>query len=263
MTQQYATPPVWQPPQQQYGRGYGVSDISIDTLNSDIANLITASKAEFARDPLNGSIQTRLKALLDLQSILQREKLPPDQIALIRDQVQQLSIAAKPQPPPTPVVPPPAPVIVSQPPAQQPTLASLLGGSDALAALLARASATPQPPTPQNQPVLPVRSPQPSYIKPQYPPIPPPVVPAATPTPVADPNSLLERLRAAGMLPALPGASSTPPLPPSTLANNTTLPPGFPPPLPFANNTYASGSARPALNEIPNDVQLKPASLKM
>src|ERR1700722_6036970 len=115
----------WQ--QQLQSRGFEAPDNSIDTLNSDIANLIASSKVEFAQNPYDGSIQTRLKALLDLQSILQSQKLPPDQIALIKDQVAQLSIAAKPQPPPTPVVAPPAPVTVSQPPAQQPTLASLLG----------------------------------------------------------------------------------------------------------------------------------------
>jgi pre-mRNA cleavage complex 2 protein Pcf11 len=231
-------------------------------LNSDIANLIAASKVEFAQNPYDGSIQTRLKALLDLQSILQSQKLPPEQIALIKDQVAQLSIAAKPQPPPTPVVQPPAPtpVTVSQPPTQQPTLASLLGGSDALAALLARASATPQAPTPPPQPVLPVRSPQPQYAKPQYPPVPPP---ASNSTAVVDPNSLLEKLRAAGMLPPAPPVASTPPIASNSLASNGVLPAGFPPQLPYLNKPFVSSTTRSPLNEIPNDVQLKPASLKM
>jgi pre-mRNA cleavage complex 2 protein Pcf11 len=188
--------------------------------------------------------------------------LPPDQIALIKEQVAQLSLAAKPQPPPTPVVPPPAPapVTVPQPPAQQPTLASLLGGSDALAALLARASATPQAPTPPQQPVQPVRSPQPQYAKPQYPPVLPP---ASSSTAVVDPNSLLEKLRAAGMIPAVTPVTSTPPLTSSSLAGNGILPGGFPPQLPYLNKPYVHSSTRSPLNEIPNDVQLKPASLKM
>jgi pre-mRNA cleavage complex 2 protein Pcf11 len=229
-------------------------------LNSDIANLIAASKVEFAQNPYDGSIQTRLKALLDLQSILQSQTLPPDQIALIKDQVAQLSITAKPQPPPTPVVPPPAPVIVSQPPAQQPTLASLLGGSDALAALLARASATTQAPTPPQQPVQPVRSPQPQHAKPQYPPVPPP---ASNSTAIVDPNSLLEKLRAAGMLPAVAPVTSTPPLSSNSLAGNGILPGGFPPQLPYLNKPFVHSSTRSPLSEIPNDVQLKSASLKM
>ena len=228
-------------------------------MNSDIANLIAGSKTEFAQNPYDGSIQTRLKALLDLQSILQKQKLPPDQIALIRDQVKQLSISAKPQPPPTPVVPPPAPVKVSQTSAQPPTLASLLGGRDALAALLARASATPQAPTPPPQPVLPVRSPQPSYIKPQYPPVP---SPATIPAAVTNPNALLEQLRAAGMLPPVSVPTSTPPVPSISLAGGSNLS-GFLPPLPFINRSYGSTNTQPALNEIPIDVQLKPASLKM
>jgi len=252
-----SAPSSWQPQQQ---RGFGTPDNSIETLNSDIANLIAASKVEFAQNPYDGSIQTRLKALLDLQSILQSQKLPPDQIALIKDQVAQLSIAAKPQPPPTPVVPPPAPVTVSQPPAQQPTLASLLGGSDALAALLARASATPQVPTPPQQPVQPVRSPQSQYAKPQYPPVPPS---ASNSTAVVDPNSLIEKLRAAGMLPAVTPVTSTPPLASSSLAGNGILPGGFPPQLPYLNKPFVHSSTRSPLNEIPNDVQLKPASLKM
>ncbi len=260
MNQPYAPPqsatPSWQ--QQQQSRGFEAHDNSVDILNSDIANLIAASKVEFAQNPYDNSIQTRLKALLDLQSILQSQKLPPDQIALIKDQVTQLSIAAKPQPPPTPV-PAPAPVAVSQSPAQQPTLASLLGGPGALAALLARASATSQVPTPPPpQPVLPVRSPQPAYSTPQYPVIPPPALPPAA---VTDPNSLLEKLRAAGMLPAVSAATSTPPALPASLAGN--LPPVFPQPLPFLNQPSTGNIIRPPLNEIPNDVQLKPASLKM
>lgn len=259
MNQPYAppqsAPPSWQPQQQVFG----APENSIETLNSDIANLIAASKVEFAQNPYDGSIQTRLKALLDLQSILQSQKLPPDQIALIKEQVAQLSIAAKPQPPPTPVVPPPAPVTVPQPPAQQPTLASLLGGSDALAALLARASATPQAPTPPQQHVQPVRSPQPQYTKPQYPPAPP----ASNSTAVVDPNSLLERLRAAGMLPAMTPVTSTPPVASSSIAGNGVLPGGFPPQLPYINKPFVHSSTRSPLNEIPNDVQLKPASLKM
>lgn len=267
MNQQYASPPAWQ----QQARGFDLPDTSIDTLNSDIANLIAASKVEFAESLQkglhDGSIQTRLKALLDLQGILQSQKLPPDQIALIRDQVKQLSIAAKPQPPPTPAVrpPPPAPVTVSQAPTQQPSLASLLGGPDALAALLAKAQTVQQVPTPTLppktvQPPQPIRSPQPSYIKPQYPLVPSPAPP---PTPVTDPSSLLASLRAAGILKPVLAPTSTPTLPPTLLAGSASLPPGFPPPLPTLNQPYVATSTRSPLNEIPNDVQLKPASLKM
>jgi pre-mRNA cleavage complex 2 protein Pcf11 len=241
-----------------------VPDNSIDTLNSDIADLITTSKAEFAQNPYDGNIQTRLKALLDLQSILRSQKLPPEQIAMIKDQVAHLSLPAKPPPAPAPVlvsapVLAPASVTVSQPPAQPQSLSDLLGGPAALAALLARSSATPKVPTPPTpQPVQPVRSPQLQYTNPQYTSAP---APPTAPAPVADPVSLLEKLRAAGMLPPLPTATSAPLVPPSALAS--TLPPNLPQSLPFVNQAQVHSNLKPHQSEIVNDVQLKPASLKM
>jgi pre-mRNA cleavage complex 2 protein Pcf11 len=239
---QNASASSWQqPPPQQ---AYSTPENSIDVLNSDIANLITVSKADFAQNPWDGSIQTRLKALLDLQTILQSQKLPPDQIALIKTQVAQLSEASKaskaPPKPATPVAAAP-----TQPP-QQNSLSSILGPS-ALAALLARQSATPQP-TPPAQ----TRSPQPGTS--QLPFNAPPTS-AASATAVPDPSSLLERLRASGLLPGAPAAST--PTPASSLPANMSS--GFPPP--FINTPPQS--TRTPLGEIPNDVVLKPASLKM
>lgn len=253
-SQQYPNQPgsasSWQQPQAQ---GYRAPETSIDTLTRDIANLIAASKADFAQNPWDSSIQTRLKALLDLQTILSSQRLPPDQIALIKDQVAQLSEASKPpsriQTPPAHVLPP-APVAVAPPPTQQPTLSSLLGPG-ALAALLASQAATPQPPQDQAQPHAPVRSPPPSHAQPSFNHLLPT---AASSNPIPDPNSLLERLRAAGMLPAVPPATNAPPLP---LAGS--LPPSILPPF---INTPSSG-ARTPLGDLPNDVVLKPASLKM
>jgi len=225
-----------------------VAEDSIARLNSDIDKLITTSKAEWAQNPYDNSIGTRLKALLDLQTILQNQQLPPDQIALIKDQVDQLSQASqaanKPQPPSTPVYPP-APVAAAQPPSQQPSLSSILGPS-ALAAI-ARASATPQPVAPM-QAATQIRSPQPSYVQPYQP---PPAAPTSTPAPEA--SSLLDRLRAAGMLPAVPTPTSTP-----TPLSSLPVPPGFPPPF---LNTPPTTSRTP-LASLTNDVVLKPASLK-
>lgn len=264
---QFQSPPAttqpWQP-QPAQARGYGVLDDSIDTLNSDIARLITATKNEFAQSPYDGSIQTRLKALLDLQSILGSQKLPPDQIALIKDQVKALSAASKPQAPPPQPAPAPVqtPVAVSQPPPQQPSLASLLGGQNALAALLARSTSTPHatpPPPPAN--VQPART-QPSYTLPTYPPAqgPPARAPSATP----NPTSLLDQLRAAGLLPGEPAPTGTPPLrqmpqipPPGAF-------PGFPPPPVLHGQP---GHQLPSWAGAPQSavdvVQLTPASLKM
>lgn len=256
--QQYPNPsgaaPSWQQPQPQ---GYPMPENSVDTLTSDISNLIATSKADFAQNPWDSSIQTRLKALLDLQTILSSQKLPPDQIALIKDQVAQLSEASKPssriQTPLAPV-PPPAPVAVAPSPAQQPTLSSLLGPG-ALAALLASQSATPQPTPPvQAQPFAPVRSPPPSHAQPSFNTLAPAV---SSSTPVPDPASLLEKLRAAGMLPAIPTSTATPSLPLGTVVGS--VPPSIMPPF----ISTPPSAARTPLADLPNDVVLRAASLKM
>jgi pre-mRNA cleavage complex 2 protein Pcf11 len=197
------------------------------------------SKTDFAQNPLDGDIQKRLKALLDLQSILQSQKLPPEQIALIKTQVTQLSEASKVTPKAAPK--PPTPVPAPAQPQQQRSLNSILGPG-ALAAL--RQSATPQP-TPPTQ----TRSPQPVPSQPFNP---PPVSMASTPVP--DPNSLLERLRAAGLLPGAPATSTPTPL--SSFPANVS---GYPPP--FVNTP--PNLSRTPLGEIPNDVVLKTSSLKM
>ncbi|KFY08795.1 hypothetical protein V492_05905 [Pseudogymnoascus sp. VKM F-4246] len=263
---QYQPPPAtaqpWQP-QPGQSRGYGMDD-NIDTLNSDIARLIAAAKNEFAQSPYDGSIQTRLKALLDLQSILGSQKLPPDQIALIKDQVKALSAASKPQAPPPQPSPAPVqtPVAVSQPPAQPPSLASLLGGQNALAALLARSTSTPNatpPPPPAN--VQPARS-QAPYSLPAYPPAqgPPARPPSATP----NPTSLLDQLRAAGLLPGEPAPTGTPPIrqmpqipPPGAF-------PGIFPPPPILHGQPGQLPAWAGAPQSAVDiVQLTPASLKI
>ena len=207
------------------------------------------SKADFAQNPWDSSIQTRLKALLDLQTILQSQELPPDQISLIKDQVTQLSQASQstPKPQPLPVHVSHSTVTSTPAPVQQSSLSALLG-SGALAALMARQSVTPQP-TPQPQ-AVPIRSPQPTVQVPYQPP--PSTTPALPPT--QDAGSLLERLRAAGILQNASGAAAAP-----SNGHLGTLPPGFPPP--FLNTPPSA--ARTPLAEIPNDVVLKPASLKM
>ena len=49
------------------------------------------AKADFARNPLDAGTQQKLKALLDLQTILTSQQLPPEAIKLIREQVALLS----------------------------------------------------------------------------------------------------------------------------------------------------------------------------
>ena len=246
--QQPAVAASWQPSAQ----GYGTPDNSVDILSKGISDLIITSKADFAQNPWDSSIQTRLKALLDLQTIISSQRLPPDQIALIKDQVAQLSEAAHSSAhkvaPPQPT-PPPAPVAAAPPPAQQPSLSTLLGPA-AFAALLARQSATPQPTLPQSNTAV---GPLPPSVQPSYSAA--PSATSSTSTALPEAGSLLERLRAAGILQGTTPATSTP-NPPNGLAN--ILPPGFPPP--FINTPPTS---RTPLADIPNDVVLKPASLKL
>lgn len=95
------------PYQQPAGRDvYGAPQpgISIDKLKDDIQQLIIAEKAEFAQDPLDTSKQTRLKALLDLQTIIQSQETPQDQLMIIRDRVAELAVNMRSQSQPRPVV---------------------------------------------------------------------------------------------------------------------------------------------------------------
>lgn len=207
---------------------------SLDTLNNDIANLIVGAKAEFARNPFDGSCQDRLKTLLQLQNLLSTRQISQSELALVREQVaQQMSAQTltQSQASPTPVPVPirqAAPVALPQAPAQQQQTLNSLPGQNDIAALLARQSVTPQIPTP---------TPPPAVNKP-------------------DPTSLLEQLRAAGILPGVPASKGSPALPKTPVAVST--PPNFPT-LPFVGG----GLSRQVFAEIPNDVQLKPASLKM
>lgn len=257
----YQTPPIgtgsWQQPAPQ-GQGYRVPDDSIDTLNSDIASLINSAKFEFAQNPYDGSIQKRLKALLDLQSILTSQKLPQDQLALIREQVKVLSAPSRPPPPTQPVQ---APVNVSQPLAQPPSLASLLGGPGALAALLSKAQNGAQAAAP-NAPPPPVAQPQ--FAPPPHPAV-APAPKAATPVPQAA-TSLLDQLRAAGLLGAGSNAISAPhqmpQFPPQLPLPSGPFPGGFPPPPMLNTQSQFPGAPWPGAASL-NDVQLNPASLKM
>lgn len=139
-------------------------------------------------------MQQRLKALLDLQSILQRQQLPQEQLKLIRDQVSQLAPVPKVVPQPTPSLPPVAPTPpVATPPTQPvsnpsipPNLQSLLN-SNTLADLI-KATSSRQRPTPPPQPQQTFPAPQPSTAQ----------APAA---PVTSENPLIASLRARGLLP--------------------------------------------------------------
>ncbi|EQK97618.1 mRNA cleavage factor complex component Pcf11 [Ophiocordyceps sinensis CO18] len=247
----HATPPQPGPPAPApfqpgltgpYGTGPAApTGISVETLSNDIQTLIVAMRAEFSHNPLDASVQNRLRALLDLQAVVQRTSLPPDQLELIKNKVTELAavtmrpslaqssaqivppqaLRAAPVTPTTPApasTPTPTPTPASSGQAAL-TLDSLLGPG-ALAALMARQSttrqnSTPNPPYAQNS----IRSPPPS--------------PAERPQPPSqNAVSLLDRLRQAGMLPpppptnagVCPGASHSGAPPPTT---TSMLPPNI------------------------------------
>ncbi|OHW92060.1 mRNA cleavage factor complex component pcf11 [Colletotrichum incanum] len=233
--------PYQPPPQMPYAVGLSgpphAAGISKDSLGQDIQKLIDASKLEFAQNPHDHSIQQRLKALLDVQSLLQHQNLPQDQLVLIKNQVADLAVKVRPfsaqssTPAATPVPshpppPPAAPVVTSGPPQQQGavTLDALLG-QGALAALLSRQSATPQAATPPPPPAtMAIRSPPPQKVEPYR-------QPSAAPS--ADPMALLAGLRQAGLLPGpAPSATPTPAPPPGPVPppGMPMLPPGLLPP---------------------------------
>ncbi|KAL8861072.1 MAG: hypothetical protein Q9178_002585 [Gyalolechia marmorata] len=236
----------------------------LHALHLDIENLISTTKLEFAARHWDTGLQTKLKALLDLQSIMRNQQLPPNQIQAIRDQVSQLAQtqpAATPipgQPPssmaqPNPVPTPTASIYLAPPPSTiQPSAdVQRLLDSNALAEILASARAK------QNTPV--------ASAAPSVPPPPnPPAVASLLPpdrvtTPSSNTSSLLANLKALGML--MPDTSTPngtiPPTQPSTRftpqdQNNPNTP-----------SLHPSSLAQPLLPQVYNDVELTNASLKI
>lgn len=253
---------AFQPP--QLG-GYGVpqAGISIDALNNDIQRLITASKAQIALNPHDPSIQTRLKALMDLQTILQTQNLPQDQLVLVKNQIADLAVTIRAPPSqtptPTPIPQPqPAPVAVAPPPAPAPKVSlDSLFGAGALAALMARNSATPQASAPYHPPTpaavhTPPPLPQPKPVESKK-----PVTTHQPPPPPSDPMALMNMLRQAGLLPGTAPVSSSTPVSRPTPSNS----------FPVAFNTPAMVPVvqhiRPStLEGLTSDIVLKPSSLK-
>ncbi|KAI2468237.1 hypothetical protein F4781DRAFT_274649 [Annulohypoxylon bovei var. microspora] len=238
--------------------GYGVPKavISIDALNDDIQRLISASKAQIAQAPHDPSIQTRLKALVDLQTILQTQNLPQDQLVLVKNQIADLAVTIRALPAqtstPTPVS---QPVAVAPSPAVAPKISiDSLFGPGALATLMARKSTTPQASTPYPPPpAVPVPTPPPQRIEPQKPVVahpPPPPVPS-------DPMALMNMLRQAGLLPAAPPVSN------STAVPHPPPPMPYPVPINIPRMGALNHSARPVtLESLASEIILRPSSLK-
>lgn len=219
---------------------------SVDSLHSDINSLIKTSQKRFAEDPVNQEIQKRLKALLDLQTILQTQQLPPAQLAMVREQVKRL---ANPTPPPAMPVPPPPP------PPPPPPQVQLPFSTQDLAALLATATQKP----PMNLPPPPPPPPPASVAQG------PPPLPLNFPPTGPDTASLIASLQKAGLLPGMVGNAppSLPPPPPlpSALPPFLFPPPGgnfIPPPL-----ATQTPPRQGKLDWRSIDVEMKSMSLKM
>lgn len=202
----------------------------LQQLNFDVDNLIASATAEFATTPHDMGKQQRLKALLDLQNILKSQQLPGEAIKLIRDQVAQLSGPLHHTSTPNPVQqlssgfqptqPTSSPFQAAMPAhlAQQNSLASVVQqlfppqirspppqqlpppsstppvlDQNLLAQLLMSTATTQQQRLESLQPTLPIRPPTGSIQTP------PPQARHAAP-PVTDTGSLLESLRAAGLI---------------------------------------------------------------
>lgn len=212
-------------------------EVDVGALHRDIEGLISAARSEFVTNPLDSSIQQRLRALLDLQGILQRQELTQDQLKLVRNQVSALA---------------PAPsVVVSHPPSihSAPAMPGPMPNpgqpyqhllNQGTLAELIKATAARQQPTPP---------PQAANILPQMPPR------SSTPQPVGSTpeNPLIASLRARGLLPGA-SSSSAPAAPGPSLAS------AFPFVFPGQAQAPAvqAHSASDALN-----VQMNNASIKM
>ncbi|KAE8378723.1 hypothetical protein BDV26DRAFT_185070 [Aspergillus bertholletiae] len=222
--------------------------VDLSTLNRDIEALIATARSDFANNPLDPSVQQRLKALLDLQGILQRQELTQEQLRLVRDQVTALS----PKPPiSAPSTLPPAIPAVSAPSTAMPPVQAIsqplqqLLNPGTLAELIKTTAAHQQPtPPPQAQGILP-QTPGSMTVQ---------------PTVNLNPeNPLIAALRARGLLPP----ASAPPTTSVTPSSNLTsvfpfIVPGqvrFTPPVPTSQVTDTSN--------IQINVQMNTASIKI
>ncbi|KAJ5476971.1 hypothetical protein N7539_007115 [Penicillium diatomitis] len=183
----------------------------LDALNRDLESCILAARNDFASAPFDPTTQQRLKALLDLQTIMRNQQLTPDQLRLVRDQISAFrpqtstthpgpsAVAAPPQAPQAQISTPPAaapivPVAATPTPAQQPVSQSLqnLLNSRTLAELIKntaiRQQPTPPPPVPQMAPVAPMATMHPQMSA------------TGSSTPQPD-NPLIAALRSRGILP--------------------------------------------------------------
>ncbi|KAF2491827.1 hypothetical protein BU16DRAFT_468421 [Lophium mytilinum] len=224
------TPPPnhFPPPQQQRSFLPDMQpSIDLNKLNIDLDMLINTTKMEWASNPGDSHIQQKLKALIDLQTILKSQQLPPDQIRMIQQQIIQLSPAPAPTPPVS-IAPPPyvtsipphmpgtssweagGPVMGFHPPpsVRTPQPAIPPPGFDPawLSSLLTSSTPTPFVSAPPSFPppaLPPPAAPSLAQLLQQYAPPPTPVAPPQ-PTPIGSADWLLQALNTHKLLPGTP-----------------------------------------------------------
>jgi len=213
------------------------------------------------RDPLDKEIQTRLKALLDLQTVLETQHVPPHMLKAARDQVTRLQSVPAPPPAPVPQAPVSIPVQAASPAPPQvpvshlsqpslPPLPSATSLADLLASV-AKSQHSPPPPPPSNPAAL-LSQPQSQNTHQSL---------NLALTSSGPENPLIASLRAAGILPP---SGSTPVNGPVAQAPT---PLSYPPRLPTISTPPVQlaslfGATRPQQGAR-NDVELTSASLKM
>ena len=246
MQQLYQPPPIHPQPPPAYQQ-HSLAVPHVDPLHQDIENLIVTTKRDFASAPFDIATQERLRALLALQDVLKTTAVSPENMQQIRNQVAQLSLprttVTMPTAPPAPT-PYTAPPPLQQAPQPSNDLQALLS-SNTLADILSKAAKAEQPPPPTHsqaplqQPHLPLAQ---SYT-------------TQTPAPPTGGSSLIESLRAAGILPTQP----TPPVNGSAYSQPSLT---FPP-LSHMPSTPPTIPSRPGVPQLQNDVELTSTSLKM
>lgn len=258
-------PPVPQYPTQ-------ASSFNLDYLHRDIEDLIARTKEDFVRDISNTELQTRLKALVDLQTLLRHQQLAPEALQAVRDQVKDLQMSSRPQMPAAAPMPlqnsmqsPMPSAVAGMPPMSYNTPAQTQYAPPPLV--------VPLQPTPEPQPFQPPSTslanllasvqrnmqPQPNGQTPSLPPIPPPQFSAQASTAPTG-NPLLARLRAIGLLKDSGNGStsitSTPPV------STPQAPPSQPQPVNLSD-LLRQVATNPSKPSNPDHVELNSAALKM
>ena len=231
---------------------------NLDSLHKDIDNLISTAKAEFLADVNNSSLRDKLKALLDLQSMLSAHRIAPHELEAVRHKVAELSAPPGPAPYPPPILSTPVPFTngmnasqqvateghthVSVPPVPPPTHTHhsdiSIVNSNRLADILAKAQQGPRTTVPTSSPA--------PYTA-------PPLIPLPASTSRGEPSSLLAQLRAAGILGPEGG----------TPVNGSVAPPPSQYMAPqVSGHTPIAQLAPPPRIATDNDVELTSASLK-